>query len=138
MQFQILKLLAELRARIGCALILISHDLAVIRNVCDRVYVMYAGQVVEQGPTAEVLAAPRHPYTQALVGSILDPWDDRPEITVLPGAPPDMASPPAGCRFHPRCRFVMDICRRDEPPAEPVSGQRQAKCWLPALAEAGA
>jgi peptide/nickel transport system ATP-binding protein len=129
-QYQILKLLAELRARIKAALILISHDLAVIRNICDRVYVMYAGQVVENGPTASVFGAPKHPYTQALIGSILDPWEPKPGMPMLPGAPPDMASPPAGCRFHPRCRLAMDACARIEPPIYRIEGDRQVKCWL--------
>jgi oligopeptide/dipeptide ABC transporter ATP-binding protein len=129
-QYQILKLLAELRAQLGCSLILISHDLAVIRSVCDRVYVMYAGQVVEHGPTARTLVAPKHPYTQGLVDSILDPWELKPDIAVLPGTPPDMAAPPSGCRFHPRCRLAMDICRHDEPPMFRPAPDQTAKCWL--------
>ena len=137
-QFQILKLLAELRTRIRAALILISHDLAVIRNVCDRVYVMYAGQVVEHGPTAALFAAPKHPYTQALIESILDPWEQRSDLPVLAGSPPDMASPPSGCRFHPRCRHVMDVCRRDEPATIELGNDQRAKCWLHAAAEASA
>jgi oligopeptide/dipeptide ABC transporter ATP-binding protein len=137
-QFQILKLLAELRTRIRAALILISHDLAVIRNVCDRVYVMYAGQVVEHGPTAALFASPKHPYTQALIDSILDPWEQKSDLPVLAGSPPDMASPPPGCRFHPRCRHVMDICRRDEPATIELGNDQRAKCWLYAAAEAPA
>jgi oligopeptide transport system ATP-binding protein len=134
-QYQILQLLAELRARINASLILISHDLAVIRNVCDRVHVMYAGQVVECGPAAQVFAAPKHPYTQALVDSILDPWAPKKEIAILPGAPPDMASPPPGCRFHPRCRFAMDVCAREEPANYHLGGGQAAKCWLHTPAE---
>jgi oligopeptide transport system ATP-binding protein len=129
-QYQILELLAELRARINAALILISHDLAVIRNICDRVYVMYAGQIVEHGPTASVFAAPKHPYTQALLESVLDPWEPKPNIQVLPGAPPDMASPPAGCRFHPRCRLAMETCATMEPALFRIAGDRDTKCWL--------
>jgi oligopeptide/dipeptide ABC transporter ATP-binding protein len=137
-QYQILRLLADLRARINASLILISHDLAVIRNVCDHVHVMYAGQVLEHGPAAQVFAAPKHPYTQALVDSILDPWAPKKEIAVLPGAPPDMASPPNGCRFHPRCRFAMDVCRHEEPANYQLGGGQEAKCWLHAPAEATA
>jgi oligopeptide/dipeptide ABC transporter ATP-binding protein len=137
-QHQILKLLAELRARIKASLILISHDLAVVRNVCDRVYVMYAGQVVEEGAAARVFAAPKHPYTQALVDSILDPWDRKIDLPVLPGTPPDMASPPPGCRFHPRCRHVMDVCRTREPTSIDLGDGAHAKCWLHAAAETSA
>jgi oligopeptide/dipeptide ABC transporter ATP-binding protein len=129
-QYQILKLLVELRARIKAALILISHDLAVIRSICDRVYVMYAGQIVEHGPTARVFAAPKHPYTKALLDSVLDPWQPKPDIQILPGAPPDMASPPAGCRFHPRCRQAMDTCAKLEPAMYRIEGDRDTKCWL--------
>jgi oligopeptide/dipeptide ABC transporter ATP-binding protein len=135
-QFQILKLLAELRSRISASLILISHDLAVVRNVCDRVYVMYAGQVIEHGPTVATFASPKHPYIQALVDSILDPWDQKSDLPVLSGAPPDMASPPPGCRFHPRCRHVMDVCRAEEPPTVDLSNDQRSKCWLHATVEA--
>jgi oligopeptide/dipeptide ABC transporter ATP-binding protein len=134
-QHQILKLLAALRARIKAALILISHDLAVVRNVCDRVYVMYAGQVVEHGPAERTFTAPQHPYTRALVDSILDPWDLKADLPVLPGSPPDMAAPPSGCRFHPRCSHVMDVCRIREPDTIRLGNDQQAKCWLHAPAE---
>ena len=129
-QHQILKLLADLRARIKASLILISHDLAVVKNVCDRVYVMYAGQIVEHGPAAEIFAAPKHPYTQALVESILDPWEPKRDIPLLPGTPPDMVSPPDGCRFHTRCQFAMDICRKTEPAFIQLRHDQAAKCWL--------
>jgi oligopeptide/dipeptide ABC transporter ATP-binding protein len=129
-QFQVLQLIGSLRARSKASLILISHDLAVVRNVCDRLVVMYAGQVVESGPTAAILAAPQHPYTRALVDSILDPWDPRRDIVPLAGAPPDMESLPNGCRFHPRCRLAMDVCRRKEPPSFPAATGRMAACWL--------
>jgi peptide/nickel transport system ATP-binding protein len=129
-QHQILKLLAALRARIKAALILISHDLAVVRNVCDRVYVMYAGQVVEHGPAERTFTAPQHPYTRALVDSILDPWDLKADLPVLPGSPPDMAAPPSGCRFHPRCSHVMDVCRTRAPDTLRLGNDQQARCWL--------
>jgi oligopeptide/dipeptide ABC transporter ATP-binding protein len=134
-QYQILKLIAELRARIGAALILISHDLAVVRSVCDSVHVMYAGQMVEHGPAAATFATPKHPYTQALVDSILDPWDLKVDLPVLPGAPPDMATPPSGCRFHPRCRHAMEICSRSEPANIRLDNDQQARCWLHAAQE---
>jgi oligopeptide/dipeptide ABC transporter ATP-binding protein len=129
-QHQILELLGELRTRIKVSLILISHDLAVVSNVCDRVYVMYAGQIVERGPAAELFRHPQHPYAQALVDSILDPWAPARDIPLLPGSPPDMIAPPAGCRFHPRCRHVMDICRRVQPATVELNRDQAAMCWL--------
>ena len=135
-QAQILALLRDLRTSHDLALLLISHDLAVVADICDHVYVMYAGQVVESGPTRPTFSAPLHPYTQALVGAILDPWDQTREITALAGDPPDMASPPSGCRFHPRCPAVMEICRRQEPPSVGLADGRSAKCWLHAKADA--
>jgi oligopeptide/dipeptide ABC transporter ATP-binding protein len=129
-QHQILNFLAELRSKIDAALILISHDLGVISRVCDRVYVMYGGQIVEEGSTKQLFSDPRHPYTQALIESVLDPFDPKAEITPLEGSPPDMADPPSGCRFHPRCRYAFDPCFADEPPSFVVAKRRAAKCWL--------
>jgi oligopeptide/dipeptide ABC transporter ATP-binding protein len=135
-QRDVLALLRDLRARNNLALMLISHDLAVVADICDRVYIMYAGQVIESGPTRATFQAPRHPYTRALVDAILDPWEPRRELVPLDGDPPDRAAPPAGCRFHPRCPAVMEICGREAPPAsEPAPGQRVA-CWLHAAREA--
>lgn len=129
-QHQILKFLAEMRREFNVALILISHDLAVISQVCDRVYIMYGGQLVEQGATASIFADPKHPYTIALIGSILDPFDPKTEIVALEGSPPDMRSPPSGCRFHPRCPHAFDLCRQEEPPEFHFASGQSAKCWL--------
>jgi len=129
-QHQILELLAELRTRLRVSLILISHDLAVVRNVCDRVHVMYAGQIVERGPADEIFRHPQHPYAQALVDSILDPWAPARDIPLLPGSPPDMIAPPKGCRFHPRCRHAMDICRSAQPATFELAHGQAAMCWL--------
>ena len=129
-QHQILELLADLRTRIRASLIMISHDLAVVRNVCDRVYVMYAGQIIEHGPAAEIFAYPQHPYAQALIDSILDPWAPTRDVPLLPGSPPDMVAPPDGCRFHPRCRHVMEICRKAQPPTIALARDQAAMCWL--------
>ncbi len=129
-QHQILKFLAEMRHELNVALILISHDLAVISQVCDRVYIMYGGQLVEQGDTASIFAEPKHPYTIALIGSILDPFDPKTEIVALEGSPPDMRSPPSGCRFNPRCPHAFDLCREQEPPEFQFPSGQSAKCWL--------
>ncbi len=129
-QYQILKLLGDLRAAINTALILISHDLAVIASICTRVYVMYAGQVVEAGATRTIYRSPAHPYTKALLGAILDPWEKKAELTVLEGSIPDLAAPPAGCKFHPRCPSAMDLCSQSEPPDFRCGSAHAARCWL--------
>jgi oligopeptide/dipeptide ABC transporter ATP-binding protein len=129
-QFEILKLLADLQASSGTALLLISHDLAVIASVCRRVYVMYAGQIVESGETADIYRTPAHPYTQALLGAILDPFEDTETVSMVPGTIPDLTAPPTGCRFNPRCPKVFGKCREQEPPMVPVGASQAAKCWL--------
>lgn len=129
-QYQILKFLAELRQRSGATLILISHDLAVIAEVCDRVYVMYGGQIVEEGNTATIFDDPKHPYTQALVEGILDPFDPKTELVPLEGAPPDMADPPSGCRFHPRCRRAFAGCDEQVPAMQRFGDGQAARCRL--------
>jgi peptide/nickel transport system ATP-binding protein len=110
-QAEVLDLLASLRRQYNLALLLVSHDLAVVAEVCDRVIVLYAGEVVESGSTTEVIARPRHPYTAALlrVASLGD-WQRR-ELEVIPGSPPAPATASTGCRFAPRCEFAADVCR---------------------------
>ncbi|MCX7310370.1 MAG: ABC transporter ATP-binding protein [Alphaproteobacteria bacterium] len=129
-QFQILRLLEELQTEIGMSLILISHDLAVIASVCSRVYVMYAAEIVESGPTRDIYRNPAHPYTKALLGSILDPLEERKPLTILEGAMPDLSAPPQGCRFHPRCPAAMPICSQAKPPPATISSGHQVNCWL--------
>jgi oligopeptide/dipeptide ABC transporter ATP-binding protein len=128
-QAQILELLDDLRRERNMALVLITHDLAVVSRVADRVAVMYAGRLVELGPAASVFSAPAHPYTVGLLRSIPDP--DQPEIRLegIPGSVPSPDAWPAGCRFHPRCTLALDRCARDDPPLRPAAATRAA-CWL--------
>ena len=114
---EILNLLLDVEARTQVSLLLISHDLAVVQHLADRIAVMYLGKVVELGPAAEVATEPLHPYSQALM-SAAPTMDDasRRERIVLSGDVPNPIDPPHGCRFHTRCPFVLDICRTDEPP----------------------
>jgi oligopeptide/dipeptide ABC transporter ATP-binding protein len=138
-QAQILKLLEDLRAKLGLSLILITHDLSVIAETCDRVMVMYAGRVAEEGPVSEVFTRPRHPYTQKLLAAFPNIHADRRTLEVIPGSPPDLRDPPPGCRFAPRCSFAMDICSEVVPP-ETTFGEVRVACHLypPAEAEAAA
>ena len=129
-QAQIANLLVSLAREQGLGLLLISHDLGIVRQVADRVCVMYLGEIVEEGPTEEVWSRPLHPYTEALIRAIphADGAGFMPEA--LPGEVPDPARPPTGCRFHPRCPLVFDRCRSEHPPLERVSEGREAACWL--------
>ncbi len=115
-QAQILELLERLRRELGLSLILITHDLSVIAETCDRTLIMYAGKVAEEGPVARIFTAPRHPYTQKLLAAFPNIRADRRSLETIPGSPPDLRHPPKGCRFHPRCPAAMDVCREVEPP----------------------
>ena len=136
-QAQILELLESLRRKLGLSLILITHDLSVIAETCDRVMVMYAGRVAEEGPVAEVFTRPRHPYTQKLLAAFPNIHADRRTLEVIPGSPPDLRNPPPGCRFAPRCSFAMDICTEVVPPETTFDAVRVA-CPLYPPAEAAA
>jgi oligopeptide/dipeptide ABC transporter ATP-binding protein len=115
-QAQILELLDRMRQEYGLGLILITHDLAVIADMCDRVAIMYAGRIVESGSVKEIFSAPRHPYTQALLGAAPDARAGRRTIKVLEGHPPDLSALPPGCHFAPRCPLADARCREEDPP----------------------
>jgi peptide/nickel transport system permease protein len=125
---QILDLLSELRRRLGLAVVLITHNLGIVAETCDRVAVMYAGRIVEEGPVAEVFAVPRHPYTQALLSAVITLETQAP--AAVPGAPPDLAGPLPGCPFAPRCPLAMAVCHEVVPAAAPVGGGHTAACHL--------
>ncbi len=125
-QDQILKLILALRAERGMGVLLVTHDLGVVAQTCDRVGVMYAGRVVEQADVAELFRRPRHPYTAALLAALPGRADGKPLLSI-PGGPPDMAAPPAGCRFHPRCAHAAAQCREVVPAlVETAPGHRSA------------
>jgi oligopeptide/dipeptide ABC transporter ATP-binding protein len=129
-QAQILQLLERLRHELGLSLMLITHDLSVIAETCDRVMVMYAGKVAEEGPVSRVFTAPRHPYTRKLLSAFPNIHADRRTLDVIPGAPPDLRTPPPGCRFAPRCSFAMDVCREVVPPEVRFSDGVRVACHL--------
>ena len=132
-QDQILKLILALRARLGMGVILVTHDLGVVAQSCDRVAVMYAGRIVETGPVAALFAAPRHAYTRGLIGSVPRAGGERRPLLSIEGTPPGLGARPAGCAFHPRCGFATDLCRREVPPLAAVALEavpgREAACW---------
>jgi oligopeptide/dipeptide ABC transporter ATP-binding protein len=128
-QAQILVLLEDLRRKLGLSLILITHDLSVIAETCDRVLIMYAGRVAEEGSVDEIFRRPRHPYTQKLLSSFPNIRTDRRTLDVIPGSPPDLREPPPGCRFAPRCAFAMAVCTEVVPP-EVTFGDVRVACNL--------
>jgi oligopeptide/dipeptide ABC transporter ATP-binding protein len=129
-QAQILELLERLRRDLGLSMILITHDLSVLAETCDRVLVMYAGKVAEEGPVKRVFTAPRHPYTRKLVGSFPNLHADRRTLDVIQGQPPDLLDPPPGCRFAPRCEFAMPVCTEVVPPEVRFSDGVRVACHL--------
>ena len=129
-QAQYLNLLRELQRAHGLALIFITHNLGIVAKMCDRIAVMYAGRVIESGPVRQIFDAPAHPYTRALLESIPRMSDGDRRLTAIEGQPPDLAAPPSGCAFHPRCPKVMDRCRVEAPPAFAVAADQTARCWL--------
>jgi oligopeptide/dipeptide ABC transporter ATP-binding protein len=125
-----LDLLKELQQEFGLTILLITHNIGVVAEVADRVAVMYAAKIAEVGNVLDVFADPKHPYTQGLLRSVPNIRLDGGELYKMEGAPPNLLHPPSGCRFHPRCPFVMDICRSQEPAFEPVEREHLAACWL--------
>jgi peptide/nickel transport system ATP-binding protein len=126
----ILNLLADLRDQDNLAILYVTHDIASARYLADTIMVMYAGRVVEIGPADTVVNAPAHPYTQLLLSAAPDPETDEKSWQGGTGSPPSLVNPPPGCRFHPRCPHVMDVCRSEQPPDFPVSETHNAACWL--------
>jgi oligopeptide/dipeptide ABC transporter ATP-binding protein len=132
-QAQILELMRTLRAELGTAIILITHDLGVIAELADDVIVMYAGQVIERCSAERLFAEPQHPYTIGLLGSIPRLHLEQPRLSAIEGFVPDAAALPAGCRFHPRCPFAVEKCRQEVPPLLDITSGHQAACWLAPL-----
>jgi peptide/nickel transport system ATP-binding protein len=128
-QAQVLDLLRDLRTRLRTTIVLITHDLGVIAQICDWIGVMYAGQLVEVAPTAQIFRAPRHPYTQALLAALPSHEQLPGTLRVIPGRVPNLADPPPGCRFSTRCPFVMEVCAT-VPPLAHETDEHQIACWL--------
>ena len=129
-QDRILRELKAVQRELSMGMIYISHDIGVVAEVTDRIGVMYAGRLVELGDTADVFRAPMHPYTAALLSSFPSISGEKHELETLPGEPPNLANPPAGCPFHPRCAHATEECRR-EFPLQAQQGSQWAACWHP-------
>ncbi len=129
-QAQYLRLLKDLQRRHNLAMIFVTHDLGIVAKMCDRVAVMYAGRIVEDGPVSRIFSAPAHPYTKALLDTIPRLGDPRDRLTPIEGQPPDLAALPAGCPYEPRCHKAMDRCREEDPPEFSVADGHATRCWL--------
>ena len=127
-QAQILSLIKDLQKNLNLSMILVTHDLSILSEICNSIAVMYAGKVVEYGPTLEVYEDPQHPYTKGLLAATPSIKGNRRRLKSIPGTPPDLLNPPPGCRFHPRCPYAKDICKKEEPPLVKVGEKRVVAC----------
>jgi peptide/nickel transport system ATP-binding protein len=125
---QILGILSDLRQSFGTALLLITHNLGIVAEACDRVAVMYAGQIAEEGNARDVFGDPAHPYTRELLRSTISLETE--ELHSIPGAPPNLIDPPRACRFHPRCPSAMVVCADRDPIEQRIEDGRRVLCWL--------
>jgi oligopeptide/dipeptide ABC transporter ATP-binding protein len=125
---QILAILADLRRNFDTALLLITHNLGIVAEACDRVAVMYAGEIVEEGEARRVFSEPAHPYTRELLRSIISLRTT--DLHYIPGAPPNLIDPPPACRFHPRCPNAMEVCKKQDPVEVAAAPDQRVRCWL--------
>jgi len=135
-QAQIIELMIELKNKLGMAIIMITHDLGVVANICDRIAVMYAGKIIESGLTDDIFYNPKHEYTKGLLKSIPKMYEaDYERLVPIEGTPVDMLNPPKGCPFASRCDSCMKICLREMPPVKNFSETHYSQCWLNELEE---
>jgi len=129
-QGKILDLVKDLQKKLNLAVILITHDLSVIAEICDKAAIMYAGKIVEYGQILDIYKNPKHPYTEGLISAFPSIAGEKRRFVSIPGEPPDLINPPSGCRFHPRCSYAMDICHEKEPPSVDVGEGHISACYL--------
>jgi peptide/nickel transport system ATP-binding protein len=129
-QAQVLRLLRELKERLNLSMILISHDLSIISEICDKAAIMYGGKIAEYGDIIDVYKNPLHPYTQGLLEAFPSILAAKTRMTSIPGSPPDLLNPPQGCKFHPRCKYAMEICRKEDPAFLSVNNGHYVSCHL--------
>jgi peptide/nickel transport system ATP-binding protein len=129
-QAQTLKLLRDLKDRLGLSMIMISHDLSIIAETCEKVAIMYAGKIVEYGDAVSIFKNPQHPYTQGLIKAFPSIRGEKVRLSSIPGQPPDLLQPPPACRFNPRCPYVMDVCKKVEPLLEEHEKGHLVACHL--------
>lgn len=129
-QAQVIKLLKELKEKLGMSMILITHDLSLIAEACEKTAIMYAGHIVEAGDSVIIFKESLHPYTKGLISAFPDIHGEQMQLKAIEGSPPDLLNPPTGCRFHPRCQYAMNICREEKPQLIPVNKDHLVACHL--------
>ncbi|NJE26162.1 ABC transporter ATP-binding protein [Thermococcus sp. MV5] len=129
-QAQIINLMKKLKKELGLSMIFITHDLSILAEVSDRVAIMYAGKIVEIGDSEKIYYEPAHPYTQKLLSAIPRLHEDVERLEFIPGQPPNLITPPSGCRFHPRCPYAMQQCKEQVPELKEIEKDHYAACWL--------
>jgi peptide/nickel transport system ATP-binding protein len=122
-QAQVLQLMRSLKEKLGLSMVMISHDLSIVAEVCEKIAIMYAGNIVEYGDVESIFKEPLHPYTQGLIGAFPSIKGERKKLASIPGQPPDLLHPPSACRFHPRCPYAMEICKKETPALEKQGSQ---------------
>jgi peptide/nickel transport system ATP-binding protein len=130
-QAQVLKTLRGMQRGCGTSLLLVTHDLSVVASTADRVYVMYAGKIVEKAPVKELFTAPHHPYTVGLMAAVPRLSDEKKKFTQIPGTVPSPINKPSGCYFHPRCSYATERCRREMPRLTSMGPDREVRCFHP-------
>jgi len=129
-QAQVMKVIKELQEKLNLSVITISHDLSLIAEICDSVAIMYAGRIVELADTRKIFKEPLHPYTQKLIAAFPSITGEKKELQTIPGFPPDLVDPPSGCRFHPRCPYAEEKCKKESPCLKTVGANHQVACHL--------
>lgn len=132
-QSQVLQLMKSLKEKLGLSMVMISHDLSIVAEVCEKIAIMYAGNIVEYGDVESVFKEPLHPYTQGLLGAFPSIKGEKKKLISIPGQPPDLLHPPTGCRFHPRCPYAMEVCKKEVPVLQRQgsgSGEHTVACYL--------
>jgi peptide/nickel transport system ATP-binding protein len=127
---QVLKLMRELKTKLNLGMIMITHDLSIIAETCERCVIMYGGKVAEYADVVTIFRDPEHPYTQGLINAFPSIRAARTELVSIPGSPPDLLQPPPACRFHPRCPYAMEICRKEEPMPIDIGNRHYVSCHL--------
>jgi len=129
-QAQVLKMMRDLKQKLNLSMILISHDLSIIAETCEKAAIMYGGKIAEYGDIGDIFREPMHPYTQGLVGAFPSIHGERKRLVSIPGQPPDLLYPPPACRFHPRCPYVMEVCKTTDPPLLESRPNHMVACHL--------